>query len=592
MKKQSNLSRLIAYAGKYRVLIVLGCVLSAVAAVIGLLPYICIWLIARDILSEYPAITISQSVFHLGWLSVWFAIANIAIYFIALMCTHIAAFRTARNIRYIGVEHVLNLPLGFFTSSQSGRLRKIIDDNASLTEDILAHKLADLTGSIVMPIAAIALLFIFDWRMGVMCLISMALSVIFVMSMMSGKNAGFFHRYQQEIEKMSASAVEYVRGIPVVKVFQQTVYSFKAFYAAIRSYGKLASDYAMSCRTGQTAFLTCIHGTFVLLIPTAILIASHSNVQDVLINFIFYSLFAPACGAMINKVMYMSESVMEANEAMKGLDKLLSQKPLAECDKAVSSKGNSIEFESVVFAYPDANRNAVDNVSFKVEEGSVVALVGPSGGGKSTIASLIPRFWDVQQGCIRIGGVDVRSMDSRKLMDKISFVFQDTKLLKLSVLENIRLARPGASVTEVKKAAKEAQCEDLIAKLPKRFDTVIGEKGVYLSGGEAQRIAIARAILKDSPIIVLDEATAFADPENEALIQQALSRLVKGKTVLMIAHRLSTIKDADNIFVIDNGRLVEEGSHEKLVKNNGLYSKMWADYQKAVQWKVGKEAII
>ena len=590
MKKRSNIARILDYAEGYKMLTIVGCMLSAIAAILGLVPYICVWLVARDSLSGYPEISISSSLSHWGWVAVWFAIANVAIYFAALMCTHVAAFRTARNIRYAGVKHLLSLPLGFFSANQSGRLRKVVDDNASLTEDILAHKLADLTAAIIMPIAAIVLLFVFDWRMGAMCLLSMILALLCMMSMMGGKNAGFFHRYQQEIEKMSASAVEYVRGIPVVKVFQQTIYSFKAFYAAIQSYSKLASDYAMSCRKGETGFLSCINGAFVLLIPMAILIASHSSIQDVLVNFIFYALFAPACGAMINRIMYMSESVMEANEAMMGLDRIFSQEPLKESATPITPNDNSVEFSGVSFKYPEAKANAVDNVSFKVDAGSVVVLVGPSGGGKTTIASLIPRFWDVESGSVRVGGVDVKSFDSKVLMDMVSFVFQDSKLLKMSVMDNIRLARPSATKEEVERAAKEAQCDDIIAKLPDGLNTIIGSEGIHLSGGEVQRIAIARAILKNSPIIVLDEATAFADPENEALIQKAFSTLTKGKTVIMIAHRLSTVKNADNILVIDKGHLVEQGKHEELIESNGLYSKMWSDYQKAAQWKVAKEA--
>ncbi len=590
MKKQSSISRLLDYAGKYKGLTIWGCILSGIASILGLVPYICVYLVARDSLSGYPEIAINAGISRWGWIAVYFAIVNVVLYFAALMCTHIAAFRTARNIRYKGVVHMLSLPLGFFSSTSSGRLRKIVDDNASLTEDILAHKLADLTSAIIMPIAAIVILFLFDWVMGLMCLLSMVLALASMMVMMGGKNAGFFHRYQQEIEKMSASAVEYVRGIPVVKVFQQTVYSFKAFYNAIKSYSTLASDYAMSCRKGQTMFLTCINGAFVFLIPTAILLATRSSVQEVLVNFIFYALFAPACGTMINRLMYMSESMMEANEAMLGLDKILSQAPLKEEVNPIRPNGNSVEFIDVVFKYPNSNTNAVDGVSFKVDSGTVVALVGPSGGGKSTIASLIPRFWDVASGMVKVGEVDVRSIDSKVLMDMVAFVFQDSKLKKTTIAENLRLARPNATIEEIEKAIDDAQCRDIIKKLPNGLNTVIGSSGIYLSGGELQRIAIARAMLKNAPIIVLDEATAFADPENETLIQKVLLNLIQGKTVIMIAHRLSTIKNADKILVVDKGKIVEEGTHEELVSKEGLYSKMWSDYKKAALWKVAKEA--
>lgn len=592
MKKQSNLSKLIGYARGHKKLTLLGCVLSGIAAILGLVPYICVWLVARDVLSEYPNVAAAEGVVKWGWMAVWFALGNIVVYFAALMCTHVAAFRTARNIRHAGVAHVLELPLGFFTGNQSGRLRKIIDDNAALTEDLLAHKLPDLTAAVVTPVAAIIMLFAFDWKMGLLCLLTMVLAMVCMMSMMGGKNAGFFHRYQQEIEKMSGEAVEYVRGIPVVKVFQQTVYSFKAFYAAISSYSDLASQYAMSCRNGQTAFLTCINGCFALLIPAALLLSSGTSGWAVLADFIFYALFGPACGAMINRVMYASESVMKADEAMIKLDEILQAEPLAKPEVSQKPKGTDVVFDHVTFRYPGTERPALSDVSFSVEPGTVVGLVGPSGGGKSTAAALIPRFWDVEDGSVTIGGVDVRKMDNSDLMKQVAFVFQDTKLFKVSLLENIRMAKPGATLEEVKAAAHAARCDDILEKLPQGLDTVVGTKGVYLSGGEAQRIALARAILKDAPIVVLDEATAFADPENEALIQKAFGELTRGKTVLMIAHRLSTIRNADKILVMEKGSVKEQGSHDELLAQNGLYAEMWKDYQQAAAWKVGKEAAI
>lgn len=590
MKKQSNLSKLMGYAGGHKKLTLLGCVLSGVAAVMGLVPYLCVWLVARDALAVYPQVTQAAGLEKWGWMAVWFAVGNIALYFVALMCTHVAAFRTARNMRHAGVAHLMELPLGFFTGNQSGQLRKVIDDNAALTEDLLAHKLPDLTAAVVTPAAAIVLLFVFDWRMGLLCLLTMVLAMACMMSMMGGKNAGFFHRYQREIEKMSGEAVEYVRGIPVVKVFQQTVYSFKAFYNAIQSYSDLASQYAMSCRNGQTGFLTCINGGFALLIPAALLMASRGDGWAVLVDFIFYALFAPACGGMINRIMYASESVMEADEAMTKLDEILKQEPLPKASSPRKPQDASVSFEHVTFRYPDTDRPALDDVSFTVPEGAVVGLVGPSGGGKSTAASMIPRFWDVEKGSVKIGGVDVRDMDDRDLMDHVAFVFQDTKLFKVSILENIRMARPTATLEEVRAAAHAAQCDDILEKLPRGVDTVVGARGVYLSGGEAQRIALARAILKNAPIVVLDEATAFADPENEALIQKAFGELIRGKTVLMIAHRLSTVKEADQILVIEKGSVKESGTHDELLDRQGLYAKMWRDYRQAAAWKVGKEA--
>ena len=587
-KKQSSLARILGYAGGHRNLTLLGCILSALSAVLGLIPYVCVWLAARDVLETWPALTGVSGTARWGWTAVWTAVISIALYFAALMSTHIAAFRTARNIRRAAMAHVLKLPLGFFTGSQSGRLRKLIDDNAGLTEDLLAHKLPDLAGTIVTPIAAVLMLFLFDWKMGLLCLLTMVLALLSMCLMMGGKNAGFFHRYQKEIERMSGEAVEYVRGIPVVKMFQQTVYSFKAFYAAIRDYSDLASQYAMSCRVGQTCFLTFINGAFALLIPAALLLASGGDVRAVLVNFIFYALFAPACGQMINRIMYMSEAVMEADEAVGRLDEILSQKPMENTGVQKHPADAAVSFDHVTFTYPGADRPALADVSFSVRPGQVTALVGPSGGGKTTAASLIPRFWDTDSGTVSIGGVNVREMDTEDLMKQVAFVFQDTRLFKESLLENIRAARPDASREEVLSAAHAAQCDDILEKLPHGLDTVVGARGVYLSGGEQQRIALARAILKDAPIVVLDEATASADPENEHQIQKAFEALIRNKTVLMIAHRLSTVQDADHIIVLSGGKIAEQGSHESLLAQHGVYAAMWEDYQQSARWKVGR----
>lgn len=587
-KKQSSLARILGYAGRHRNLTLLGCILSALSAVLGLIPYVCVWLAARDVLETWPALTGVSGSARWGWTAVWTAVGSIVLYFAALMSTHIAAFRTARNIRRSAMAHVLKLPLGFFTGSQSGRLRKLIDDNAGLTEDLLAHKLPDLAGTIVTPIAAVLMLFLFDWKMGLLCLLTMVLALLSMCLMMGGKNAGFFHRYQKEIERMSGEAVEYVRGIPVVKMFQQTVYSFKAFYAAIRDYSDLASQYAMSCRVGQTCFLTFINGAFALLIPAALLLASGGDVRTVLVNFIFYALFAPACGQMINRIMYMSEAVMEADEAVGRLDEILSQEPMENTGIEKRPADAAVSFDHVTFTYPGADRPALSDVSFAVRPGQVTALVGPSGGGKTTAASLIPRFWDADSGTVSIGGVNVKEMDTEDLMKQTAFVFQDTRLFKESLLENIRAARPDASREEVLSAAHAAQCDDILEKLPQGLDTVVGARGVYLSGGEQQRIALARAILKDAPIVVLDEATAFADPENEHQIQKAFEALIRNKTVLMIAHRLSTVQDADHIIVLSGGKIAEQGSHESLLAQHGVYAAMWEDYQRSARWKVGR----
>lgn len=589
-KKKSSLSQLMVYAGRLKKLTILGCTLSGVAAVLSVAVYICIWFVARGIFKAMPDLTHAGGLVKFGWAAVIFAAVSTLIYLAALMCTHLAAFRTARNMRTAAARHLMDLPLGYFTANQSGRLRKMIDDNAGMTETLLAHELPDLVGAIVTPIAAIVLLFLFDWRMGLICLAPMVIAMLLMKRMMGGKNAGFFSRYQKAIEDLSAEATEYVRGIPVVKVFQQTVFSFKSFYAAIMSYRDMAADYALSCRNPMTGFTTVLNGTFLLLIPVGMLLcAAASDGWAALANVLFYMLFTPFCALMLMRVMYASEASMQADEAIRKLDEIMKAQPLKEAERPIKAKTNSVEFRDVTFTYPGAASPALSHVSFSVPEGSTTALVGPSGGGKTTAASLIPRFWDAQEGRVLVGGVDVRELSSSELMNRVAFVFQDTRLFKTSLLENIRAARPDATVQQVKLAAHAAQCDDILAKFPEGLDTIVGTKAVYLSGGEQQRVALARAILKDAPIVVLDEATAFADPENEALIQKAFETLTQGKTVLMIAHRLSTVKNADQILVMENGAVAEKGTHRELTEKGGLYARMWKDYQTSAQWKVGKE---
>lgn len=590
MKKKGNIAKLLGFAGSHKKLTVLGCTLSGIAALLSMVPYILIWFVARGIFTAMPDFSPAQGLVRFGWEALWFALISAAVYFGALMCTHLAAFRTARNMRSAAAKHLVDLPLGYFTSNQSGRLRKMIDDNAGMTETLLAHELPDSVGAVITPVAAVALLFVFDWRMGLLCLVPIAISIVTLFQMMGGKQAKFFSRYQRAIEDLSAEATEYVRGIPVVKVFQQTVYSFKSFYSSIMSYSKLASEYAMVNRTPMTAFTTILNSTFLLLIPAGMILCGISaDGWGVLVDLIFYILFTPLCAMMINRLMYAGQASMEASEAVYKLDQIMEEAPLPEPENPESPEGTDIELRHVTFTYPGAEVPALSDVSFRVPEGKTVALVGPSGGGKTTAASLIPRFWDVQAGEVLVGGTDVRRITTRELMDKVAFVFQDTHLFKTSILENIRAARPDATRGEALRAAHAAQADDILEKMPQGVDTVIGTKGVYLSGGEQQRIALARAILKDAPIVVLDEATAFADPENEALIQKAFETLTRGKTVLMIAHRLSTVRGADQIIVLKDGKTAECGSHEQLLEQNGIYAAMWKDYQTAAQWKVGKE---
>lgn len=598
MKKDSELSKMFQYAGNRHWLTVLGMILAGLSTVLSMIPFVCIWFVVRDLLNALTAGDISLTTHSTtyAWAAASFSVLSILLYFIALCCAHLAAFHTATNMKKAAMHHIVTLPLGYFSQNASGRLRKIIDDNAGLTENFLAHQLPDLTGAVVMPIAVIILIFIFDWRLGLCCLVPLAISVFFLKQMMGGDNAHFMEGYMTALETMNKEAVEYIRGIPVVKVFQQTVYSFKNFHAAIEEYEKYASGYALKCRIPLTGFNVALNGTFVLLIPVAGMIlagvSGQASYQDVLLDFLFYSLFTPVCTTMMNRVMFASEQLMAAKSAVTRIEDILQEHPLAKPSKTSSKRPTdaSVSFEHVSFVYPGTTEKALDDITFEVPEGKTVALVGASGSGKSTAAKLIPRFFDVTEGRILVGGADVRDIDKQTLMSKIAFVFQNTKLFKDTLLENIRAARPSATREEVLKAADAAQCTEIIARLPQGLNTVVGNGGTYLSGGENQRIALARAVLKDVPIIILDESTAFADAENEHQIQLAFEKLTKGKTVLMIAHRLSTIQNADLILVFDNGKIIERGTHESLLSANGKYASMWNDYQTSIRWKVTKEA--
>lgn len=583
----NNFLQLINYGGKYKFLTFIGCILSGISTIISICPYICIWYIIREIFETNQRNNSTDTLIQFGWLALILSIVGIVIYLIALICTHIAAFRIAKNIRIQATIHLLKLPLGFFDINQSGKLRKLIDDNAGMTETLLAHQLPDIVGAIVTPIATIFLLFLFDWRMGIICLIPILLGVYFIICMMGGKNAHFFSQYQTALEDLSIEATEYVRGIPVVKVFQQTVYSFKNFYNSITHYKNLAVNYTMSCRKPMTYFTTIINSYFLFLIPTGFFLCQTSSAPwKTFTDFIFYILYTPLCTLMISRIIYISQSIMEANEAVSKLHQIFSIQQLENTNMQSIPLKNDIQFRNVTFSYVKDNPPIIKNINFYIPEGKTIALVGASGSGKSTLANLIPRFWDVQKGQILIGGIDIRNIPLSKLMERISFVFQDSKLFKATILENIKAASPTAPMGEVLKAIEASQCSDILKKLPLGLNTVIGTKGVYLSGGETQRIILARAILKNAPIIILDEATAFADPENENLIQKAFENLTRGKTVLMIAHRLPTVKNADRILVLDQGSIIEEGTHMELLSLNGIYSEMWKDYQKSVAWKI------
>ena len=590
-KGKGNLSVLMDYAGRRRVLTYLSWVLSAVSALTALVPFIFVWLIVREVIEangNFAAVQGSLSVY--GWWAVGSALISMLIYFAALMCSHVAAFRVAGNMRKKTMRHIGTLPVGFMNSLGSGRVRRIVNESSGATETYLAHQLPDMVGAFATPVGMIVLLFVFDWRLGLLSLIPTVLGFI-IMSKMTGKDmARKMKEYQSALENMNNEAVEYVRGVPVVKTFGQTVFSFKRFKGSIDSYHTWVVAYTKSLMWPMVAFTTAINCVFVPLIIAGLCFTAGGVDGAFLLNLIFYIIFTPIISVTLMKVMFMSENNMIVSDALQRIDGILAIKPLPEPAEPQMPQDNSVAFENAVFAYDGADRNAIDGITLDVKAGETVALVGPSGGGKTTAAGLVARFWDTASGAVKVGGVNVKDIDRQTLNDTVAYVFQDSKLLKTSIFENVRMGRPSATREEVLAALHNAQCDDILNKFPHGVDTVIGSKGVYLSGGEQQRIAIARVMLKNAPVLVLDEATAFADPENEAAVQRAFERLANGRTVIMIAHRLTTVQNADKIYVLKDGKIAEEGTHARLMEQNGLYHDMYDEYRTSIAWKVGGRA--
>ena len=588
MKKQSNLSRLLTIAGSYRYLTYASWILSAISALIALVPYYFIWQVMREVLEVAPDFSRAQNLTYNGWMAVMFAVIAVLVYIAGLMCSHLGAFRIATNLRLQSMNHIVKLPLGFAEHFGSGKLRKIVNESSAATETYLAHQLPDRANALATPCGLLVLLFVFDWRLGLLSLAPVLLGFLIMMAMTGKEMQQKMKEYQNALDDMSNEAVEYVRGIPVVKTFGQPIFSFKKFKDSIDRYKVWVIAYTKQLRTPMMFYTAAINGVFVFLIAGALLFTQDQVTTEFLLNLVFYIIITPIISVTLTRIMFQSENAMIVDDALQRIDSVLNLEPLKETAHPMHPKDGSVELEQVHFSY-NGEKDVLNGISISIPAGQTVAFVGPSGGGKTTLANLISRFFDPQSGTVRVGGVDVRDIPKEELMNTVSFVFQNSRLIKASIFENVRLGKPEATREEVMAALKNAQCDDILEKLPDGMDTVIGTKGVYLSGGEQQRIAIARVMLKNTPIIILDEATAFADPDNETRVQAAFSKLSQGKTVIMIAHRLSTVAGADRIYVVKDGQIAESGSSRELMERGGLFARMWQNYQTSIQWKVQKE---
>ncbi len=589
MKKKSDLSVLMGYAGKHRVLTYLSWVLAGISAVIALVPFWYLWRIIREVLDVSPDFSQAVHISEWGWAAMGFSALAFLVYIAALLCSHLAAFRVATNLRIAMTRHIAGLPLGFAENFGTGKLRKIINECSGATETYLAHMLPDTVTAYITPVALLVLMMVFDWRLGLLSLVPAVLAFVIMMVFMTGKSLKkSMTEYQDALNDMSNEAVEYVRGIPVVKTFGQTVFSFRKFKGAIDRYGEWTIRYTNQLRLPMMSLTTAVNAVFAMLIAAAIWFTADGVTNEFLLNLMFYIIITPLLTVTLTKIMFNSENKMVVSDAISRIDSVMSMEPLSQGSAPVKPADHSVELRNVSYSYDGSNK-ALDGISLKIVSGQTCAFVGPSGGGKTTLANIISRFFDADSGEVLIGGVNVRDFPKEQLMDTVSFVFQNSRLIKGTILENVRMARPEASDDEVLRALEAAQCGDILEKLPDGVNTVIGTGGIYLSGGEQQRVAIARVILKDSPVVILDEATAFADPDNEVRVQKAFAELLKDRTVIMIAHRLSTVINADRIFVLADGKIAESGSGAELSSGDGIFAKMWSDYRKSVDWKIEKE---
>lgn len=588
MKKQSNLSRLMSYAGNHKYFTYASWILSGISAVLALVPFYFLWKIIKEILEVMPDFSKAVNLVYNGWMAVIFSAAAYLIYIAGLMCSHKAAFRVQANLRKDMMHHIIKLPLGTLESIGSGKVRKTVNECSESTETYLAHQLPDMVTAYITPIGLLFMLFFFDWRFGLFRLIPILLGFIIMSTQMTGPTLKKkMEEYQNALDDMSNEAVEYVRGIPVVKTFGQSVFSFHRFKKSIDNYSEWAISYTKSLRIPMCILTTLINGIFAFILVAGMWFTSGGITTDLILNILFYIIITPVLTVTMTKIMFQSENTMLVTDSLKRIDSILNLKPLETADTKTPTD-NSVVLKSVSYSYNESKK-AIDNVSLSIKPNETVAFVGPSGGGKTTLANLISRFFDADEGEVLIGNVNVKNIDKEDLMNTVSFVFQNSRLIKGTILDNIRMAKPDATKEEVLSAVNKAQCDDIIKKFPDGINTVIGTNGVYLSGGEQQRVSIARAILKNAPILILDEATAFADPDNEVKVQQAINELAKNKTVIMIAHRLSTVANADKIYVLKNGKIAESGTNDELIKKDGIYADMMKNYVSSVNWKVSKE---